>query len=214
MAECFKTMFQGQMKLLDLGLINQAQEVCDMVNRREESEDKKSGKMNQDEESSLDIKLKDYIEEELRKHEVKHKMKLGLFKGEVGNRTVETLRKEYVKKMWERGKDPTCGRCGATTRKILRQKTGFVYEGLKRDEYMENVDEFDEFRTQSKRQSRGEQRAERIEINPQELLDHFRVLYLHDKEMLDNLFPVFTQTKLKTPTDLLFIQVFINLFLA
>jgi len=49
---------------------------------------------------------------------------------------------------------------------------------------MENVDEFDEFRTQSKRQSRGEQRAERIEINPQELLDHFRVLYLHDKEML------------------------------
>ena len=27
MAECFKTMFQGQMKLLDLGLINQAQEV-------------------------------------------------------------------------------------------------------------------------------------------------------------------------------------------
>ncbi|XP_023348472.1 DNA-directed RNA polymerase I subunit rpa1 [Eurytemora carolleeae] len=69
MAECFKTMFQGQMKLLDLGLINQAQEVCDMVNRREESEDKKSGKMNQDEESSLDIKLKDYIEEELRKHE-------------------------------------------------------------------------------------------------------------------------------------------------
>ena len=75
-------------------------------------------------------------------------------------------------------------RCGATTRKILRQKTGFVYEGLKRDEYMENVDEFDEFRTQSKRQSRGEQRAERIEINPQELLDHFRVLYLHDKEML------------------------------
>ena len=48
---------------------------------------------------------------------------------------------------------------------------------------MENIDEFDEFRTQSKRQSRGEQK-ERIEINPQELLDHFRVLYIHDKQMI------------------------------
>ena len=44
----------------------------------------------------------------------------------------------------------------------------------------------DEFRTQSKRRSSPEEK-ERIEINPQELLDHFRVLYRRDKEMMGKL---------------------------
>jgi len=205
MADCYKTQFCSQMKLLNLGLIHEAQEMGEIASRSAEGVEAgsgKKGKVDLGEAANLNIKLEQYFEEVM-KRQIKLKTECAS-----GNRTVESLRKDYIKQMWDKGKEPTCPRCGAITRKIIKTKTGFIYEGLRRDDDDGGEDEFQDFRSGfRKRNSRGEEK-ERMEINAQEMMDHFRALFVQDQELIENLFPVLSNTgQMKTPTDLFFIQV-------
>ena len=102
------------------------------------------------------------------------------------------------------------------TRKIIRSKTGFLYEGLKtagdpaKEE--EDYDAMLEGLGAASRRRRGGAAAaaeerEKCELNPQQLMDHFRAVYSQDPELLNCLFPVFRQANLPSPTDLFFLEI-------
>jgi len=195
MADFLKTQFEAQMRLLDLGMINEAQEIGDIASRKDDEEDKKV-QMGSVEEAGLDARLRNYLDE-LMKKSIKNPGLSGK-----GNRMVESLRKDYVKAIWNQGKTTNCSRCGAATRKITLNNRGFIYEGLKRS------DEGDElqFTSTIRRKSRGEDK-ERFELNPKDLMDHFRALYNTEKSLLVNMFPVLSSCPLANPTDLFFVEI-------
>merc|ERR1719334_1881140 len=150
-------------------MINEAQEIGDIASRKDDDE-KKKVQMGSVEEAGLDARLRNYLDE-LMKKSIKNPGLSGK-----GNRMVESLRKDYVKAIWNQGKTTNCSRCGAATRKITLNNRGFIYEGLKRS------DEGDElhFTSTIRRKSRGDDK-ERFELNPKDLMDHFRALYNSEK---------------------------------
>jgi hypothetical protein len=106
-------------------------------------------------------------------------------------------------------------RCGSVTRKILRTKTGFLYEGLtfgdsNREEEERGGEDLMEAlgaAPRYRRQRGAADEREKCELNPRQLMDHFRSVYIEDPELLNSLFPVFKQSHLSHPTDLLFLEV-------
>ena len=59
MPQFFKTLFLIQMKLLDAGLINAAQQAGEIAERKEDRDEKKKG-IDQAEDLAMDIKLKEF----------------------------------------------------------------------------------------------------------------------------------------------------------
>ena len=107
-------------------------------------------------------------------------------------------------------------RCGSVTRKIIRSKTGFLYEGLKmggvgddiKQETAQEEELMETLGAASRRRRGAAEEREKCELNPQQLKEHFRGVYSQDPQLLNELFPVFKQTPgLSTPTDLFFMEV-------
>jgi len=200
MADCFKTCYLVQQKLLNAGLVNAAQQAGDIVERKEDRQERGSKKKtDQGEEMALDAKLQDFAAFHLAQAEAEAEMSTNL--NNENTRSIESLRKQYTKVLMTRGKEGTCPRCGAITSKITFYKSRFIYEGLKMDEEDEDLTGLGA----RKRSKVGER--EKSELNPQELKDHFRILFSNDHDLLKYLFPVFQRSDLENPTDVLFMEV-------
>ena len=200
MPQYFKTLFLIQQKLLNAGLINQAQQAGEIAERKEDREEKKKGVIDQAEDLAMNNKLKQFAELHLSSTSSQ-----GYNPGH-NTRSIEQLRKEYFKKLMVQGKETTCPQCGATTKKITLYKSRFIYEGLKMSDTGDEEDMELDLMGVKKKSSRGGER-ERSEMNPSELRDHFRSLYSQDHELLGNLFPVMKRVDLPQPTDVLFMEV-------
>jgi len=201
MPQYFKTLFLIQQKLLNAGLINAAQTAGEIAERKEDREEKKKGVINQAEDMAMNNKLKEFAESHLSKINSK------TYVPEVNTRSIEGLRKEYCKKVMLQGKETTCPQCGSSTKNICLYKSRFIYEGSKMMDTGDTEDDFDlDLMGVKKRTTRGGP-AEKLEMNPAELKDHFRILYTHDHELLGHLFPVMKRVDLANPTDVLFMDV-------
>ena len=198
MPQFHKTLFLIQMKLLDAGLINAAQQAGEIAERKEDRDEKKKGVVDQAEDLAMDNKLKEFASKYL--HETQDDVK------EVNytTRSIEQLRKEYSKRLLTQGKETTCPQCGANTKKIALFKSRFIYEGIRMSDTGEEEVELSLMGV--KKKSRGVER-EKSEMNPAELRDHFRSLYSTDHDLLRHLFPVMKRSDLKHPTDVLFLEV-------
>ena len=126
MPQFFKTLFLIQMKLLDAGLINAAQQAGEIAERKEDRDEKKKGAIDQAEDMAMNNKLKEFAElcfsEEREGSENQ---------SSATTRSLEQLRKEYGKRLMTQGKETTCPQCGANTKKIVLYKSRFIYEGIR-----------------------------------------------------------------------------------
>ena len=189
------------MKLLDVGLINAAQQAGEIAERKEDRDEKKKGAIDQAEDLAMDNKLKEFAKQYL---DDKKGNELVDFDKNYTTRSIEQLRKEYSKRLLTQGKETTCPQCGANTKKIALYKSRFIYEGIR---LSDTGDEEVELSLMGvKKKSRGVER-EKSEMNPAELRDHFRSLFSVDHELLRHLFPVMKSSGLKHPTDVLFLEV-------
>lgn len=207
-----KTLFKVQMQLLNAGLISEAQEAAAIGEKSEEEDGRKKSKgVAAAEDMAMDIKLQEFVEKTLARNQGSGKAG---GKQNSSTRTLESLRKDYIKTLMSSGQEKTCSRCGAVTRKIIRSKTGFLYEGLKtgqnKDEDGARGEDLMEALGAAPRRRKSRAAAdehEKCELNPKELMGHFQSVYSQDPELLNYLFPVFRQSGLTTPTDLLFMEV-------
>lgn len=198
MPQSIKTLFLIQMKLLDAGLLNAAQQAGEIAERKEDREEKKRG-VDQAEDLAMDEKLKQFAKLHLSEEEDK-----ALGSSKYTTRSIEQLRKEYSKRLLTQGKESVCPQCKASTSKISLYKSRFIYEGIKMSD---TGDEDLELSLMGiKKKTRGQER-EKSELNPSELRDHFRTLWSFDHALLQHLFPVMKRTDIKHPTDVLFLDV-------
>ena len=200
MPQFFKTLFLIQMKLLDAGLINEAQQAGEIAERKEDRDEKKKG-IDQAEDLAMDNKLKEFAALHLSEENVKAREGMNTT---YTTRSIEQLRKEYCKRLLTQGKETTCPQCGANTKKIALYKSRFIYEGIRMTDTGD--EEVEMSLTGIKKKSRGTER-EKSEMTPAELRDHFRALYSTDNDLLRHLFPVMKRSGLKQPTDVLFLEV-------
>ena len=201
MPQFSKTLFLIQMKLLDAGLINAAQQAGEIAERKEDRDEKKKG-VDQAEDLAMDNKLKEFASLHLSEEEDKDMERMRM-RTNYTTRSIEQLRKEYCKRLLTQGKETTCPQCGANTKKIALYKSRFIYEGIR---MTDTGDEEVEMSLMGiKKKSRGMER-EKSEMTPAELRDHFRSLYSTDHDLLRHLFPVMKRTDLKHPTDVLFLE--------
>ena len=198
MPQFFKTLFLIQMKLLDAGLINAAQQAGEIAERKEDRDEKKKGAIDQAEDMAMDQKLREFASLHLKEGECSDG------EGKYTTRSIEQLRKEYSKRLMTQGKETTCPQCGANTKKIALYKSRFIYEGIRLSDTGEEEVELSLMGI--KKKSRGVER-EKSEMTPSELRDHFRSLYATDHDLLRHLFPVMKRSDLKHPTDVLFLEV-------
>jgi DNA-directed RNA polymerase I subunit RPA1 len=203
-----KRLYLVQQKLLDQGLIIQAQQASEVVvnasggsfsfaaDEAEEKAMKKALKQNIDT-ALIVAKLDKFMQEVLAVDSVE----------DIRNtRSVESLRKAYNKDFLSQNtKSGCCPNCGAMTKTIVFYKSRFIYDGFKINTDDKNDSAVNIGQNARRQRKLGER--EKTELNPEELKQHFRELWSWDPEILINLFPMLKNKTCEFPTDLFFVDV-------
>ncbi len=202
-----KRLYLVQQRLLDRGLIIQAQQATEVVvaasgnggsafafDDGEEKAAKKALKQSIDT-ALIMAKLDKFMNETIQEADNVD---------EISNtRSVESLRKGYNKDFLNQNtKSGQCPNCGAITKSVVFYRSRFIYEGFKLNEDDENTPNIG----QAARRKRKMGDREKTELNPKEIQQHFRELWALDSDILANLFPMLRNDSCEFPTDLFFIE--------